>query len=833
MTPACTSANTNESPAGTPTRRNADFVVDDHHGYSSPQGIHSCYFGASAFDAVHANCDAVLKIASPFDPDTRSMSDRLSSMIATDLEARLSKLANDGENCADYSEMACPSYPQDRGRGTDPLDAWALTVLEWSSCSAPTASDASQNSSDSKCSDDSESCFLKAYLIAPSFEALILFVAHHIKVYFSEQVTAGHLRSDDYRLILPIANEDTETDCTYFYCADHEDPYTMARVECGMFPLSGSSVERQKAPVPRYIVADAEIAADKYGLGGAVQRLDTKTRELYYNQHNRMFAWGLTIACRTICAHVFGLDDIWVSTAMDISREKGRQAFITLLVDWSLCSTDSLRLDPSIRYALSDNVDNCCLEIDVYEVDESTSQVERRTYYSKECIGGAESLIGPRTRYFAAAPCLELIDMPTLLIKDLWIPMNGNCADDMHDGRLALDVIHKNFGNSSEFSGSFPQLVSAGPVYINRGRELVEDTTTTAFAGLPGISKVRQHRRIVTKWAGKMISTATYEDQVILAIADAMTAYNVVYEKCKVLHGNITDRAILFKESADGVTGMLAEFDYATLLSDTGDIGDTCGAVDTGTTVEPELPELSMFWPIHRLEGAVVPHTRLGDCESLLYLVCVLGTFGINKAEQEKFAKVEKERHARCQPKALRIKEWNTGAAEDIALIKRNHLDTMNTFDSLILSKMKQHPSLCDLAADIYDVLFQHPRCSGACLKRIPILRGHSGGVVGEPLERDPLVLRHPFEAEIVANLLKVLEDHKQRAIKACAVREANAATAAEVARGAAVATPSPTPAPEPSSAAGPSGRRRRVEIPLTGPAASTRSKTSHQSHNA
>ncbi|KAJ2345155.1 hypothetical protein GGH92_004162 [Coemansia sp. RSA 2673] len=544
-------------------------------------------------------------------------------MIATDLEARLSKLANDGENFADYSEMACPSYPQDRGRDTDSLDAWALAVLEWADCSAPTASDASQNSSDSECSDDSESCFLKAYLIAPSFEALVLFVAHHIKSYFSEQVTAGHLKPDDYRLILPIANEGTETDCTYFYCADHEDPYTMARVECGMFPLSGSSVERQKAPVPCHIVADAEIAADKYGLGGTVQRLDTKTRELYYNQHNRLFAWGLTIACRTICAHVYGLDDIWVSTAMDISGEKGRQAFISLLVDWSLCSTDCLRLDPSIRYALSDNVGNRCLEIDIYEVDESTSRVERRTYYSKECIGGAESLIGPQTRYFAAAPSLASVDTPTLLIKDTWIPINGDCADNMRDGRLILDVIHKNFGNSSEFSGSFPQLVSAGPVYINRGCELVEDTTTTAFAGLPGVSEVRQHRRIVTKWAGKMISTATYEDQVIIAIADAMTAYNAAYEKCKVLHGNITDRAILFKESADGVTGLLAEFDYATLLS------------DTGNAVKPELPELSMFWPIHRLEGAVVPHTRLGDCESLLYLVCVLGTFGINKAEQK------------------------------------------------------------------------------------------------------------------------------------------------------------------------------------------------------
>ncbi|KAJ2033285.1 hypothetical protein H4S03_005755 [Coemansia sp. S3946] len=358
----------------------------------------------------------------------------------------------------------------------------------------------------------------------------------------------------------------------------------------------------------------------------------------------------------------------------------------------------------------------------------------------------------------------------------------------MRDGRLILDVIHKNFGNSSEFSGSFPQLVSAGPVYINRGCELVEDTTTTAFAGLPGVSEVRQHRRIVTKWAGKMISTATYEGQVIIAIADAMTAYNAAYEKCKVLHGNITDRAILFKESADGVTGLLAEFDYATLLS------------DTGNAVKPELPELSMFWPIHRLEGAVVPHTRLGDCESLLYLVCVLGG-------AKKFAEVVKKRYARRHPKVLRIKEWNTGATEDIAISKRNHTETMRTFGRNILSEMKLHPSLSDLAVDIYKVLFQHPSLSD-----------NSEDVV------DPLVFRYPFEAEIVANLLKVLEDHRQRAIKVRAAREAKAAAAAEAAREAAAPT-------APSSAAGPSKRRRMVEIPLTGPAASTRLKTSHKSH--
>ncbi|KAJ1909058.1 hypothetical protein LPJ71_003671, partial [Coemansia sp. S17] len=80
-----------------------------------------------------------------------------------------------------------------------------------------------------------------------------------------------------------------------------------------------------------------------------------------------------------------------------------------------------------------------------------------------------------------------------------------------------------------------------GSMYIDRGGEFTEAAMTTAFVRLLGTSKVCQYNRIVTTWTGKRISEANKPCHVIIAIADAMMAYNAAYEKCEILRGNITD----------------------------------------------------------------------------------------------------------------------------------------------------------------------------------------------------------------------------------------------------------------------------------------------------
>ncbi|KAJ2468814.1 hypothetical protein GGI03_000756, partial [Coemansia sp. RSA 2337] len=154
---------------------------------------------------------------------------------------------------------------------------------------------------------------------------------------------------------------------------------------------------------------------------------------LYFNQHNCWFTWGLMGSNRTIRSYVFGPDDIWQSTEMDIMSTKGCQALISLLVDWSLCSIDSIGLDPSIRYSVDRNVSDLYLKIDIHKVDESIGKVGHCTYYSKQCVGAAECLTGRHARYFAMSTTPKSMDTPAFLLKDVWTTTSSSSAGDTHE----------------------------------------------------------------------------------------------------------------------------------------------------------------------------------------------------------------------------------------------------------------------------------------------------------------------------------------------------------------------------------------------------------------
>ncbi|KAJ2105270.1 hypothetical protein IW146_008298 [Coemansia sp. RSA 922] len=229
------------------------------------------------------------------------------------------------------------------------------------------------------------------------------------------------------------------------------------------------------------------------------------------------------------------------------------------------------------------------------------------------------------------------MDKLAFLIKNMWAASGNGSADDVHE-RLFLNVLHAKFDKSSKFNGSFVQLISAGPVYINRGDTAVADLTTTAFVGLPSMTQdaakdsdnaqgssnscVHQHSHTVAKWTENMIFKAESESQVVVVVANTMAALNAVYVKCNIPHGNISDCAILLQQTVDGIKGVLAEFDYACYAC----YADDNSGVD-------KVPELMLFQSMCSLNNPRVVCTFLDDCESLLYLMCWLGTFGINKAE--------------------------------------------------------------------------------------------------------------------------------------------------------------------------------------------------------
>ncbi|KAJ2011721.1 hypothetical protein GGI06_004421 [Coemansia sp. S85] len=372
-----------------------------------------------------------------------------------------------------------------------------------------------------------------------------------------------------------------------------------------------------------------------------------KTKELFFNQHNRRFAWGLTASSCTIRAYVFGKDDIWASAKMDIASTEGRLAFISLLVDWSLCPVDRLGFDPSIRYVLDGDSGRPYLEIDVHKMNESTGQMEKRTYYSQRCVGAADRLTGRHARYFAVSTDPQSMDKPAFLIKDVWAPSGSSSAGATHESSV-LNILYAEFDRSSDLSSGFARLVSTRPTYRN-------------------------------------------------TVADAMTALIAAHSKCKIIHGNISDRAILFYETADRTKGVLAEFDYASVD------GNSAG----------EVPELMIIRSILSLENARRRIYHLDDTESILYLVCWLGTFGINRKERMEYAVDYAARCAAGRKPCLPILSWNQGTVAQSAQHKRNHMDTAKDFEVNILSNMRHGP-LRKLAKDLHQALLLHPGCSGA-----------------------------------------------------------------------------------------------------------------------
>ncbi|KAJ2467329.1 hypothetical protein GGI03_001626 [Coemansia sp. RSA 2337] len=773
-------------------------LASENFSFSTIPGSHHNDVGLLLQNALHRYCDTVWQQATPLMSDRSMASRELASAIAVDMEARLSMAAKRKKLNTCYWDFTHASDHRGKGRDNgywsedtdsdnlgeglfigDSLDSWTSDILEWAGFPVPDASDGSKHSDDSEFSDDSDLTVWEANELAPCFESFVLFVAHYVKASFTRHVANGPFKLDECRLILPVANTNTEAECTDFDSVDFVNPMDFAHVKCGMFPLS-SNVERQAAPASHLIVADAEIAMTKDDCDEAELRLATRTNMLYFNQHNRRFAWGLTASNRTIRLYVFGPDDIWQSTEMDITSAEGRQALISLLVNWSLCSVDSLGFDPSIRYFVDRNVGDPYLEIDVHKVNESTGKVGHCTYYSKRCVGAADRLTGRHARYFAASTTPESMDTPAFLIKDVWTTTSSGSTGDTRDISF-LKTLRDAFGGTDKLKDSFSHLVSTGPVYVNRGGKPVLDSTTSVFAGLPSTAQgetkdsgesqgssssrvqglstscIRQHRRTVSRWPGNMISAADNPSQVVIAIADAMVALNAAFVKCKILHGNLSDRAIQFQRTVDGIRGVLAEFDYASYA----------GASPDATRAE--APELMLFRSIRSLESQIVPEddtdnaddtddmdmdmndrehvlapfNQLDDWESVLIIICVLGTFGINKAKRDLY-----------RPGKLgfpSIKSWNAEEAFFVSSQKRLHLDSARSFTKHIARFIRSR-LLRQLAVDMHRILFLHPQCPG------------TGTVVGG---RDALARRDDFEEEIVRALLALTEQYRREALAA------------------------------------------------------------------
>ncbi|KAJ1676130.1 hypothetical protein EV182_008813, partial [Spiromyces aspiralis] len=164
-----------------------------------------------------------------------------------------------------------------------------------------------------------------------------------------------------------------------------------------------------------------------------------------------------------------------------------------------------------------------------------------------------------------------------------------------------------------------------------------------------------------------------------------MRCHSAILSECGILHRDISTRNILVVRPKSGhVRGMLIDFDYAV------DTEDSEGEART------EMMGTPPFMSVLNLENSSVKRTALDDWESLLYMVCWLGTYGINEYTRRKEDGGGDDSELK-KLKELIIREWRYGSFGEIALKKRSHLDTHQAFETIILASFNPALKHCRL----------------------------------------------------------------------------------------------------------------------------------------
>ncbi|KAJ2552942.1 hypothetical protein EV175_003119 [Coemansia sp. RSA 1933] len=183
---------------------------------------------------------------------------------------------------------------------------------------------------------------------------------------------------------------------------------------------------------------------------------------------------------------------------------------------------------------------------------------------------------------------------------------------------------------------------------------------------------------------------------------------------------------------------------------------------------------------IHNLEGHESQRTALDDWESLLYVICWLGTYGVNHADNRNIKEGE----------ADEISKWRTGSMMAIAKSKRTQMDSLRSFRSTILAGFQDQYVLLKILADaIYQALFQHKGCEGALIPKMQVVNLFeldteedvhnlpSDQPSAEQPSCDPLVHRKENEEDIIRTLLEAIKRASAAAQTRLARRAANVGT--------------------------------------------------------
>ncbi|KAJ1718138.1 hypothetical protein LPJ61_006817, partial [Coemansia biformis] len=204
-----------------------------------------------------------------------------------------------------------------------------------------------------------------------------------------------------------------------------------------------------------------------------------------------------------------------------------------------------------------------------------------------------------------------------------------------------------------KLDGLYPRLEAGGWVHRGLGDNQVLDSTREMISGLSDEQQRDTpfclHVRYAMTPIGKPLRDVKSVPELIIVLFDVMRCYMAINNECEILHRDISNNNIMIVRTTTGrIHGLLIDFDCA---------------LDTsleGRAVRPERTGTLPFMSVANLEELGIKQTALDDWESLLYLVCWLGTFGINSSNDHP-----------GNIKKLRIHEWHDGDPVDIASKKR------------------------------------------------------------------------------------------------------------------------------------------------------------------
>ncbi|KAJ2537799.1 hypothetical protein GGF49_006223, partial [Coemansia sp. RSA 1853] len=336
------------------------------------------------------------------------------------------------------------------------------------------------------------------------------------------------------------------------------------------------------------------------------------SHEIFWNQHNRHYIWGLVSGGSNVKACVFGPNFLLASPFMDVTTAEGRLELIRFLVNWSFCELSKLGYDPTIRF----NREHKCLTIDM--VNSNKPMPAQTTYYLREIVVVAERVFGRHTRCFVVGeqPLSSDENCDTsadILIKDAWPEVSGSAEDDMRDESKLLKQVSKGLEGRSEFEGLYSKYINGGRMQIQDARgESVDETTRTVLGETVwaqlGELPLRAHMRIAMSGVGKPLKTVRSIPELIVVIYDVMRCHMGILKHCHILHRDISEGNILVQRDDAGVHGMLIDFDHAIHLTKK---GYAKRAERTGTRP---------FMSVNNLEDKPTKRTALDDWESIIYI---------------------------------------------------------------------------------------------------------------------------------------------------------------------------------------------------------------------